>query len=96
MIDPMHWLATNKDSIEALFYLASLTAAFFAWWTYRRNAKTRRAEWLFSLYQKFFEEPHHKDVRFVLDYQPEPGLRNSRRPWKKTAPTPRSSNWWTT
>ena len=71
-MDLMHWLATNKDSIEALFYFASGAAALFAGWTYWRNARTRRAEWLFSLYQKFFEGAHYKNVRFILDYQPEP------------------------
>jgi hypothetical protein len=58
--------------IETVFHLVSILAVFLAAITYWRNARTRRAEWLFSLYQKFFEEPHHKEMRWLLDYRPDP------------------------
>lgn len=36
--------------------------------TYRRSVRTRRAEWLYSLYSKFYEEDHYKKTRRLLDY----------------------------
>jgi hypothetical protein len=44
--------------------------------TYLRTAKTRRAEWLFSLYSKFYEDEkgHYKEIRSILDYGPKDQL----------------------
>ena len=41
--------------------------SIYIWW---RTAKTRRAEWLYSLYAKFFEDGYYKKIRLVLDYRP--------------------------
>lgn len=40
--------------------------------TYRRSVKTKRAEWLASLHEKFFESERYANVRRVLDYRSEP------------------------
>ena len=42
--------------------------------TYWRNSQTRRAEWLFRLYEKFYEGDHYKKVRRILDYEPKEEL----------------------
>ncbi len=44
----------------------------YAYW---RNSQTRRAEWLFGLYEKFYESEHYKQVRRILDYEPEDEFR---------------------
>ena len=43
-----------------------------AYVTYRRSVRTRRAEWLGSLHEKFFETDRYSTVRRVLDYREEP------------------------
>ena len=48
--------------------LTALTAVF----TYRRSVRTRRAEWLVSLHEKFFETERYATIRRVLDYREEP------------------------
>ena len=40
----------------------------FAAATYRQNSKLQRAEWLYRLYQQFFESAQLKPVRRLLDY----------------------------
>jgi len=64
--------------LEAHIELAALAgAAVGSAWSisiYRRNAKTRRAEWLYSLYSKFFEDDYYKKTRQLLDYRPEEEL----------------------
>ncbi|MBI5915388.1 MAG: hypothetical protein HY842_08425 [Bacteroidetes bacterium] len=39
-------------------------------WTFRRNAKVKRAEWLYILYQKFYENENLKSVKSDLVYHP--------------------------
>jgi hypothetical protein len=33
--------------------------------------RTNRAEWLSTLHAKFFESTNYKNIRHILDYQPE-------------------------
>lgn len=40
----------------------------FGLYTYRGSVRTRRAEWLYSLYSKFYEEDRYKKTRRLLDY----------------------------
>jgi hypothetical protein len=72
----LHWsgFAGGKSPVEVAFYVVSIVAATLATWNYRRNAQTRRAEWLFTLYQKFFEEAPHKRIRRMLDYSADPDV----------------------
>jgi hypothetical protein len=55
-----HWLTLAGG---ALGWGSSL----YIWW---RSVKTRRAEWLYSLYAKFYEDDHYKKTRILLDYHP--------------------------
>jgi len=52
----------------------ALLGAWLAYLTYRRSVKTRRAEWLASLHEQFFEGERYKNIRRVLDYQEQPTL----------------------
>jgi len=60
---------------EVLNALGALSAGLrfpFALMTYARSVRTRRAEWLASLHEKFFESDRYREIRRVLDYRPEP------------------------
>lgn len=43
-----------------------------AYLTYRRSVRIKRADWLVSLHEKFFETDRYARIRRVLDYQQEP------------------------
>ena len=47
--------------------LGAVIAAGFAASTYRRAVRTRRAEWLFSLFERFYERPTYQRIRSILD-----------------------------
>lgn len=67
----MCWeLAANMAT--ALGAPAIIVAGIFALCTYRNANRTRRAEWLSSLHEQFFENNRYNKVRVVLDYQPDP------------------------
>jgi hypothetical protein len=66
------WFIGAKSRVEVVVYFVSTLAAGFAVWTYWSNERTRRAEWLFTLYQRFFEEDHFKPMRRKLDYTSDP------------------------
>ena len=65
-------LESAKATIEMVFHVVSIFAAVVALWTYRRNARTRHAEWLLSLHQKFYESDRYQRIRRTLDYKAEP------------------------
>jgi hypothetical protein len=65
-------LPGTESILRFLPQLVAVVAALLALVTYRRNAKTKRAEWLLTLHAKFFEAPNYKRIRSILDYeQPE-------------------------
>ena len=60
-----------KDWFDFAFKLISTIGVIVAVITYQRNLKVKHAEWLWSLYQKFFENEQLKTVRKYLIYHPE-------------------------
>ena len=48
--------------------LGALTAVVFAAANYRTQTRLKQAEWLKSLFEKFFENSTYKEVRVWLDY----------------------------
>lgn len=58
--------------LKALGGVVALIGLAVALVNYRRSVRTRRAEWLASLHEKFFESDRYKEVRRVLDYHGEP------------------------
>ena len=53
--------------IQVLEFVGAVTGAVIGLAIYRSNSRTRRAEWLYSLYAKFYEDDHYKGMRRILD-----------------------------
>lgn len=53
--------------IQIVFWILSLTGIFIAWRTFRQNTRLKRAEWLKSLFEKFYESDHYKEIRWKID-----------------------------
>ncbi len=49
--------------------LVTFVGGIWAFYTYLRNSRLRRAEWLLSVYEKFYEQDHYKRIRHVIDFQ---------------------------
>jgi hypothetical protein len=60
------------EVLKALGGLVALPGLPIALVTYQRSVKTRRAEWLASLHEKFLESDRYREIRRVLDYRVEP------------------------
>jgi hypothetical protein len=58
------------DVLQGVLLVVSIVGGIVAVVTYRRDANRRRAEWLMSFYEKFYEEERYKRVRYILDYKP--------------------------
>lgn len=52
--------------------VAGILGGGFALWTFVHASRTRRAEWLASLHEQFFETDRYVNVRRVLDYRSDP------------------------
>lgn len=57
----------TSEKLDLIKIVVAVLAAIPALWVYYTNSRLRRAEWLASLYEKFYERPDLKDVREVLD-----------------------------
>jgi hypothetical protein len=60
-----------SDPLEAIKVLLAAVAAGLALYTFWRNLKVRRAEWLASLYERFYLNDGFKRTRALLDYESE-------------------------
>jgi hypothetical protein len=60
--------------IQSLALAGAAIGGGFSICIYWKTAKTRRAEWLYSLYAKFYEDAFCKRIRVLLDYRPEEEL----------------------
>jgi len=69
----MNWILLIKGwiTIENLFYVVSVLGIILTICTYRRNSKLERTKWLYSLYEKFYEQQQYKDIRRIIDYETE-------------------------
>ena len=54
---------------QVLSYFAAAGAFVFTAYTYFRNNKVKRGEWLKALYEKFFEAEQYKEIRKEIDYK---------------------------
>lgn len=52
-----------KDWVDVVAKLFAATGVFIGGLSYRKQAKTKRAEWLKALFEKFYEKEEFKDVR---------------------------------
>ncbi len=67
----MDW-STLTEAIKIVAGIVGILGVPAAYVTYRRSVRTRRADWLVSLHEKFFETDRYAQVRRVLDYREEP------------------------
>jgi hypothetical protein len=58
---------STSDTLDVVKIIVAVLGAIPALWVYYKNSRLRRAEWLASLYEKFYERPNLKDVREILD-----------------------------
>ena len=54
--------------------IATFSAVLWAAYVYTKNSRLERAKWLASLYEKFYEKEHLKDIREILDCDDEISL----------------------
>jgi hypothetical protein len=72
-----------KLAVDMATKIFGVLGGAFALWTFRHTNRTRRAEWLASLHEQFFETDRYVKVRRVLDYAVEPEyLRNTSSLWR--------------
>ena len=67
----MNW-STAAEIVKVRGALVAVLGGPLAYLTYRRSVRTKRAEWLASLHEKFFETDRYAQVRRALDYHREP------------------------
>lgn len=65
-------------NLDTILKISGLVGGIGALVTFWRNAKLKRAEWLYQLHAKFYESPAYKRIRHMLDYQPDPEFANLR------------------
>ena len=66
-MNPLPWYIQHWTGMkDAATLLVAIVVASIALVTYRRNAKTKRAEFLTSLHKSFFVEETYKRTREVL------------------------------
>lgn len=65
-------LSAFTEIIKTVAGVVGILGVPAAYITYRRSVRTRRADWLVSLHEKFFETDRYARVRRVLDYRQEP------------------------
>ncbi len=53
--------------VQLVFWILSLAGIFIAWRTFQQNTHLKRAEWLRSLFEKFYESDHYKEIRWKID-----------------------------
>jgi endoglucanase Acf2 len=62
------WLALLEWVIKLIAGAGALLAVLVAVFNYRAQTRLKQAEWLKSLFEKFFENSTYKEVRVWLDY----------------------------
>jgi hypothetical protein len=62
------WLVMLEWLVKLVAGIGALTAVLIAVVNYRAQTKLKQAEWLKSLFEKFFENSTYKEVRIWLDY----------------------------
>ncbi len=51
-----------------------VAAAFIAALTYRDTVRQKRSEWVFRLFEKFYDEDRYRPMRRLLDFEPDAEL----------------------
>ena len=56
-------------TFQVIFWAITALGIWLSWRTFKANQTIRKAEWLKSLYEKFYENSVYKDVRRWLDFE---------------------------
>ena len=56
-------------TIQVVFWAITALGVWLSWRTFKANQKIKRAEWLKSLYEKFYESELYKEVRKWIDFE---------------------------
>jgi hypothetical protein len=76
---PILTYAIFKDLIiPVIAVLSGIIGAAITIYIYYRNSNLRRAEWLYSLFEKFYYQSSYAGIRRILDYGNEDGVRRLR------------------
>lgn len=62
------WLVLLEWMVKLAAAIGALIAVVVATINYRAQTRLKQAEWLKSLFEKFFETPGYKEVRVWIDY----------------------------
>jgi len=62
------WLVLLEWAVKLIAGTAALVAVLVGVFNYRAQTKLKQAEWLKSLFEKFFENSTYKEVRIWLEY----------------------------
>jgi hypothetical protein len=65
----------TRNILDIITFLATAAVGIIAVATYRQNYQLRRAKWLRLLYEEFYDDPKHKFIRRILDYEDEGDLK---------------------
>lgn len=57
--------------LDKVVAIVTIVGGPYAIYTYWRNSNLKRAEWLYQLYEKFYEEDYYKKIRQIIDYERE-------------------------
>lgn len=60
-----------KILLDAGIAIATVTGGAVTIYTYWKNSGLKRAEWLYQLYEKFYEADYYKEMRHIIDYERE-------------------------
>ena len=63
---------TNGEWLQLTALLVTAIGGIFAIATYRRDVRHKRTDWLYQLFDKFYEKQTYQTIRKVLDYKLEP------------------------
>src|SRR5580704_14079704 len=76
---PVFTYAIFKDLIiPGIAVLRGIIGAAITIYIYYRNSNLRRAEWLYSLFEKFYYQSSYADIRRILDYGNEDSVQRLR------------------
>jgi len=66
-------MTITKENIEILVSVFAVISATVGGavtiYIFYRNSCLRRAEWLYSLFEKFFDQSNYRDMRLLLDHE---------------------------
>lgn len=63
---------TNEEWLQFFGLSFTIVAGLAAIFTYRRDVRHKRTDWLYQLFDKFYEKETYREIRLILDHKMEP------------------------